>query len=658
MGLDGPRSRAYTAPMRTPPPTLLLRAWSAFLSLLLAGSPALAGGNVRAGEARGGRVNGSPAGPSGGAAGPAGAVPVVRLEPSLSPLNGVSLSPPALSPALPPSALAAPAEGSRPDAPRAAPPSPSPGAALPAPAQAEAAARELPAYALALRRAGAPQALVERLDDWLVSRHPGEQDRLYHGLQHSRDVAGVAARLAESAGLSGPKAALVVFAASLHDVDPERAAGSPPSVEATVRYLARDEQARELLAAFSRACGFTPGQVLALIKATDFHPDPERLKALEADFERAARASFPGEEAWALDWGRRLALADKTAAYLGTPESSLAFVRGLAGEFRAAASAAAGRPSGPSDELVAAGTHGFLQPLRDSPDFARLPADLRERFDATLSYFKGIGTPEAARRALLALGSAPARGPPEGDALRRDLDSARRYVAGIAGTTRLTERQRGALFEMWLEEQGIPAGSERARSVKAALLPAAAAADAAALADVPAGLRGHDASLLRLARETGSSPGAIAAELQKAGVVSDLAGLPAEVFERQAWQVMRRASLERAVRRYPDNAQGEFLRALASHIATPGGKSVEEVAREGAFAYVDFAGNRVLRARSGRDPDLRSPEVVFYITRREEKWRIDGYRQNRPAGRSDAELERRLRDWLIGGGIPAEDFAP
>ncbi len=107
-----------------------------------------------------------------------------------------------------------------------------------------------------------------------------------------------------------------------------------------------------------------------------------------------------------------------------------------------------------------------------------------------------------------------------------------------------------------------------------------------------------------------------------------------------------------AVRRalVPDRA------AADDAMSTVGGKSVEEVARDGVFAYVDFFGGQTVRARPGRDPDDRHSQMVFYITRPGRRWRIRGDRQNKDLGRNDSELIDRLKRWLTAGGIPAEDL--
>jgi hypothetical protein len=63
----------------------------------------------------------------------------------------------------------------------------------------------------------------------------------------------------------------------------------------------------------------------------------------------------------------------------------------------------------------------------------------------------------------------------------------------------------------------------------------------------------------------------------------------------------------------------------------------------------------VIRASSGRDPDVRSYQAVFYVTRDDGRWRIGGYRQNK-IDRQDSELVENLKFWLVSGGIPAADL--
>ncbi|MDE2511933.1 MAG: hypothetical protein KGL74_12495, partial [Elusimicrobia bacterium] len=130
-----------------------------------------------------------------------------------------------------------------------------------------------------------------------------------------------------------------------------------------------------------------------------------------------------------------------------------------------------------------------------------------------------------------------------------------------------------------------------------------------------------------------------------------------ENFLTQTERALVRDELETAVAGYPDTPQGDFMRHLAGNMATPSGKSIEETTRSGVFAYVDFNGASVSRASTGRDPDVRSAQAVFYVVRVDGRWKIGGYRQNRRTGRSDDELAGVLRRWLISGGVPARDLA-
>jgi hypothetical protein len=220
----------------------------------------------------------------------------------------------------------------------------------------------------------------------------------------------------------------------------------------------------------------------------------------------------------------------------------------------------------------------------------------------------------------------------------------------------LTEKQTDALIEQFFEEEGIRPGSPRAEAVRRELLPGRAAADDASAAQLSPLLQARRGLLLRLARERKTTPAAIEAVLSRRGVLRQIAGLSDAAFERQADIALNRDELERAVSGYPQNKQGDFMRGLAGNMAAPSGKSVEEVARDGVFAYVDFSGPAVLRASTGRDPDVRASQVVFYVVREGGRWRIGGYRQNRSTGRVDSELVKSLKNWLISGGIPDTDL--
>ena len=569
--------------------------------------------------------------------------PAANLAPAARP-GAAFLPASALLAAPAASAASTAAEAPRP-APQAAAAAPSVPPGTPGAAAASAAPGAPPAYFVkALQDLGVSSDLTTRLTDFLSTRHPGNQDAIYHGLGHSREVADYTARVVANANLPSSRKILLIFSAALHDVDPERIPDTPARVAATIKYLEESPAASALVGDFSSRYGFTPPQVGALIMGTDFSPDPADMRARQEKFAAAAAAAFPGEN-FGLVWGRRLAFVDQSSTYLGDVDGAKRRVEGLAHEIRAQLESL-GKGPGPTDAQILAGTGKFLAVLRQNPNFSLLPADLQGRFDAVEAHFAARQTPEAWTASAAPV---PARAPP-------DVEAAKRYVRSIAAGIKLNERQTDGLLEQFFEEHGISASSARADAVRREMLPSKVAAEDQALAHLSPSLQRHRGVLLKLAAERKTTPAAIEAVLTRRGVLREIAGLGDTAFERQADLTLGRDELERAVAGYPDNAQGELMRGVASNMATASGKSVEEVARDGVFAYVDFAGATVQRATSGRDPDVRASQVVFYVTRRDGRWRIDGYRQNRDTGRVDAELAKNLKNWLTAGGVPAKDL--
>ncbi len=141
------------------------------------------------------------------------------------------------------------------------------------------------------------------------------------------------------------------------------------------------------------------------------------------------------------------------------------------------------------------------------------------------------------------------------------------------------------------------------------------------------------------------------------GLLGYLGDIPDAQLETQFEMALTNAELERAVSNYPDNEQGELMRAVAGTMGTKGGKSVEEVARDGVFIYADFSSSgKYLRGYPSRDPDVQLHTIAFYVTRKDGKWRIDGYRQKAHSRTADTVYIDGLKAWLRAGGIPAADF--
>src|SRR5260221_14754478 len=155
-----------------------------------------------------------------------------------------------------------------------------------------------PAFLKELRALGVPVELCVTLRAFLNARHPGEQSRIYHGLAHTYEVAALTARLLHSWPRVPPdRKVLLILAAALHDVDPERAPNTPARVDATLSHLESDPEARLLLLDFTALFGFTANQIAALVMATDYSPHQYEMQDKLTAFQRAHRAAF-GDDPW------------------------------------------------------------------------------------------------------------------------------------------------------------------------------------------------------------------------------------------------------------------------------------------------------------------------------------------------------------------------
>lgn len=376
-----------------------------FLSLLLAlalSNPLWANFRAGSGKASGGRTSNASAAASQGGLKASPTTAPLSIPTLASPLGGTA-APRVLAPegalALPVSAVGSEAQG--------------PGAS-----QAKAPAKG-PYFLEALKKLGAGEELVGRLYDYQTKRHPGEQNKIYHGLTHSQDVPSLMSAVFDRlpmALVSRNRRALLLVAAALHDIDPARVPGTPARVAATLEYLSQDPESRALLAEFGEVFAFTPGQVQALIKATDFHMDPAVLAKIQEDFQAMARAEFPEEadRGWAVEWGRRLAFVDKAVSYVGTVETAAAQVRNLAGEIRAGIAAATGKTAEhPTADEMSAGTPAFLKTLRESPEFSYLPPEFQSRFESVQAYFLAQRGPPGVPKASAPGGDSPAKAAPQ-----------------------------------------------------------------------------------------------------------------------------------------------------------------------------------------------------------------------------------------------------
>ena len=238
-----------------------------------------------------------------------------------------------------------------------------------------------PAFLAELIALGAPSRLCARLNAILRKGHPGDQDRIYHSLAHSYEVAELTARELHSwPKVPAGRKVLLILAAALHDLDPERAPGTLARVSGTLEQFSKNAALRGLIADFGARFGFTGEQAAALVMATDYSAHPgERAKKFRA-FRRAHREAF-GADPWIEEWGRRLAYWDQIATYLrNTPAQARRRIAGLGRELRAERV----RPGAGLKEL----SLKFLAGLRRDPLFSYLTAADRRRFDAVVRALK------------------------------------------------------------------------------------------------------------------------------------------------------------------------------------------------------------------------------------------------------------------------------
>jgi len=116
-------------------------------------------------------------------------------------------------------------------------------------------------------------------------------------------------------------------------------------------------------------------------------------------------------------------------------------------------------------------------------------------------------------------------------------------------------------------------------------------------------------------------------------------------FRKYLFDALEREEMQALGASWPENRQAEFLRGLMQDIRVKSGKSVEEVARAGAFAYVRFSGAGVTEARSGRDPDHKYCDAIFYVLYEHGRFKVSLYGTRRPV----SSPEEGFKAWLLRG---------
>lgn len=255
-----------------------------------------------------------------------------------------------------------------------------------------------------------------------------------------------------------------------------------------------------------------------------------------------------------------------------------------------------------------------------------------------------------------------ARAPPARDDIGRALKKVRKYIVDMAAGIKISDNNRHGLMVMGLEEEGIKLESTVGRAVEAELFPTRAQRGQEARSAIAPEFVNHASLIVELAGKFGLATEEVERIIKEKPILTALLATKANARQarRQLVFVLQRDRVESMTSKFPDNAQGRFLQAMGQEILTPGGKSIEEILRAGAFAYVDFAGKSVRTTSVGRDPDVQSSDYVFYILLEADgRWTINGYRKNneRVIG-VDQEYVEVLQNWLKAGLKDQVQFSP
>jgi hypothetical protein len=236
----------------------------------------------------------------------------------------------------------------------------------------------------------------ELWDRVIAEDDPKSTGQLYHGDFHGAEVAENLQRWIDQARASGeivpPRMELLLRTASRwHDIDPTRPPDAPPSVERTIEWMKNSADAQ----AFLKEAGLSHDEVAAMIRATDFHPDPlVRAKQWDRFMLSAIDAFPPGQAGEAIKWGSRMAASDQSSTYFLDPELAQERVRGLARELKA-----------PEDALLK-GTPKFMAELERSFGFESLKKagllteDQLRAFETNKREFGKLAEPASSRVAL------------------------------------------------------------------------------------------------------------------------------------------------------------------------------------------------------------------------------------------------------------------
>lgn len=243
---------------------------------------------------------------------------------------------------------------------------------------------------------GVESKMMDYLLAFISFNHPGEQERIYHNLNHTLEVANLFLAIISQFGLENKWKVLGFLAGLLHDLDPERVPNTPPSVERTIQFLDGNNEIKAIIDWFCENFGFTVGQLKTLILATDYDSNPEKRVDKWNIFVSECEIHFQGEFFSTKDYqstnlglflGKILAYSDKLATYIQPINIVVNRVKGLALELRTLLNS-----DNPTEEYMLIGTGNFQrEELKESELFNILPEKYKRLFIETYKFFTEVG---------------------------------------------------------------------------------------------------------------------------------------------------------------------------------------------------------------------------------------------------------------------------
>lgn len=251
---------------------------------------------------------------------------------------------------------------------------------------------------------GVRSEMINYLLSFISFNHPGEQEKIYHNLDHTLEVVKVFLGIISQFGFENKLIvynkwkALGFLAGLLHDLDPERVPNTPPSVERTIQFLDGNNEIKAIIDWFCEKFGFTVGQLKTLILATDYDSNPEKRVNKWEKFVNEYEVHFKGEfftttiidsqiKNLGLFLGKILSYSDKLATYIQPINIVVTRVEGLAFELRTLHNS--DKPTG-KDILI--GTGNFQrEELIESELFNILPKEYIKLLMETYRFFTDVG---------------------------------------------------------------------------------------------------------------------------------------------------------------------------------------------------------------------------------------------------------------------------